>query len=183
MKIYLIRHGETTGDIEDRYGGEYNDHLTERGREQSEEAAKKMVNKGVKIIFASPYFRAQETAKIIQGHLNCPLETIDDLRERSYGIISGLTKADAKDKYPDIVELQKNSYLNDLPGGETYDNFKVRIASAMKKLIGTPHSTIIIITHGGPIRCIFREILKKGELENLGDCEVFEIDTKKEGVI
>lgn len=34
MKIYLVRHGETTGDVEDRYGGWYDDHLTDRGKEQ-----------------------------------------------------------------------------------------------------------------------------------------------------
>ena len=39
MKIFLIRHGETTGDIENRYGGSYDDHLTQRGRAQLEETA------------------------------------------------------------------------------------------------------------------------------------------------
>ena len=33
MKIYLIRHGETTSDIEDRFGGDYDDHLTSHGVE------------------------------------------------------------------------------------------------------------------------------------------------------
>ena len=36
MKIYLIRHGETTGDIEDRYGGDYDDHLSKNGKQQVE---------------------------------------------------------------------------------------------------------------------------------------------------
>lgn len=35
MKIYLIRHGETTGDIEGRFGGDYDDHLTEQGKQQA----------------------------------------------------------------------------------------------------------------------------------------------------
>ena len=35
MLIYLARHGETTGDVEDRYGGDYDDHLTEKGTERN----------------------------------------------------------------------------------------------------------------------------------------------------
>ena len=39
MKIFIVRHGETTGDLEDRYGGDYEDHLTLHGKEESKEAA------------------------------------------------------------------------------------------------------------------------------------------------
>ena len=41
MKIYLIRHGETTGDVEDRYGGDYDDCLSKTGEKQVKELAKK----------------------------------------------------------------------------------------------------------------------------------------------
>ena len=44
MKIYLIRHGETTGDIENRYGGDFEDHLSEKGTKQSHELAKKLAS-------------------------------------------------------------------------------------------------------------------------------------------
>lgn len=37
MKIYLIRHGQTTGDVEDRYGGAYNDELSAKGKVQTHE--------------------------------------------------------------------------------------------------------------------------------------------------
>ena len=64
MKIFLIRHGETTGDIEDRYGGDYDDHLSEKGKQQSKELAEKLKNKGIELIFHSPRIRATETATI-----------------------------------------------------------------------------------------------------------------------
>ena len=41
VKIYLIRHGETTGDVEDRYGGAYDDHLSEKEKAQARELAGK----------------------------------------------------------------------------------------------------------------------------------------------
>jgi len=42
MKLFLIRHGQTTGDLEDRYGGTYDDHLTELGHEQLQATAEKL---------------------------------------------------------------------------------------------------------------------------------------------
>jgi len=60
MKIYLIRHGETTGDIENRYGGSYDDHLTEKGKEQMKKTAEQLVGKNIEIIFASPHTKHKE---------------------------------------------------------------------------------------------------------------------------
>jgi len=49
MRIYLIRHGQTTGDLGDRYGGDYEDHLTEEGKKQSQKLANKLKNKNIEI--------------------------------------------------------------------------------------------------------------------------------------
>ena len=108
MKIYLIRHGETTGDVENRYGGNYDDHLTEKGINQSKKLANKLKNKGIQIIYHSPRIRATETSKIVNKILKVKLKVINDIRERNnYGIITGLTKKEAKQKYPEEVEKLK----------------------------------------------------------------------------
>jgi broad specificity phosphatase PhoE len=56
MKIFLIRHGETTGDIEDRFGGDYDDHLTEKGRAQSQELAKGLPEADIRMMKYSRHF-------------------------------------------------------------------------------------------------------------------------------
>lgn len=176
MKIYLIRHGESTSDVEDKYGGDYNDHLTSKGRRQASNLAKRLYNKGIKIIFSSPRLRAKETAEIIQKLLGCNLEMVDDLRERNfYGILTGMKKSVAKKKYPKLVGLLK-SYKNTVEGGEDYTHFKKRIIRASNGITNLDYSIIAIITHGGPISCIFREVLKLGEFKRLGDCAFFKID-------
>ncbi len=97
MKIYLIRHGQTTGDIEDRFGGDYDDHLTEIGLKQAEELAEKINNQGIKKIYYSPRIRAVETANKVNQITGIPIEKIDDLRERNaYGILTGKLKSEAK---------------------------------------------------------------------------------------
>ena len=53
MKIYIIRHGQTTGDVEDRYGGAYDDELTDKGKTQAQELASKLSDSGIKILFCS----------------------------------------------------------------------------------------------------------------------------------
>lgn len=175
MKIYLIRHGETTGDIEDRFGGNYDDHLTDEGKSQSKIMADKLKDKSIEMIFASPKIRAQETAQILSEILNIPIETIENIRERNaYGILTGMIKEEARNKYPKIVEEVK-SYKNTIEGAENYDHFRERILKAFEEISSKNYQTVAVVTHGGPIHCFFREVLKN-EIVKLRDCGMAEID-------
>ncbi len=69
MKIYLVRHGETTGDVEDRFDGAYDDHLSPKGKQQSGKLVNKLENKNIEIIYHSPLIRATETAEILSEKL------------------------------------------------------------------------------------------------------------------
>jgi len=183
MKIYLIRHGESTSDVENRYGGDYDDYLTENGKAQARKLADELAGKGIEIIFLSPRHRAKETAQILKEKLKCELKFVDDIRERNnYGILTGMKKSEAKEKYPDQVELLKSTY-NTVKDGESYEHFKGRIISSFNKIISSKYKTIAIVTHGGPIRCIFREILRLGEIKELKDCHVFELEKKREKLV
>jgi len=169
MNIYLIRHGQTTGDIEDRYGGDYDDHLTEEGHKQSEQLAEKLINSNIEIIFCSPKIRAQETAKYLSEKLICEAEIINDLRERNhYGILTGVIKSQAGETHPHLVTLI-NDRTSTIEGAETYESLKERVIKVFKEIIRSDHETIAILTHGGVIRAIFREILDEGEI-NIDDC-------------
>ena len=181
MKIYLIRHGQTTGDVEDRYGGDYDDHLNEEGKRQSQELADKLSSAGIQKIFASPKIRAQETATILAKALNVPVETVNDFRERNhYGGMTGMTKAEARAQYPDLVELLNDTH-NTITGGEAYEPFKERVTDALKALMVSSAECNGIVTHGGPIRTIFREILRGGEID-IADCAFAELEASGGGI-
>lgn len=176
MKIFLLRHGESTSDVEDRYGGDYDDHLTPKGLAEAKELAEKLADKGIEVIYSSPRIRAKETADILKDYLNCKMEINSDLRERNaYGVLTGMVKAEAKEKYPEMAEALK-FYGNTIEGAESYENFKERVRRVFEELTSSQHETIAILTHGGPIRCFFREVIKLGELKSLGDCAVFELE-------
>ena len=71
MKIYLIRHGQTTGDVEDRYGGAYDDD-NKRWQDSTELGDKLMIRYSGP--FCSPLKRAQQTAEILKARLGCRLK-------------------------------------------------------------------------------------------------------------
>ncbi len=180
MKIYLTRHGQTTGDVENRYGGDYDDLLTENGKQQSAKLAEQLADKGVQKLYVSPRIRAQETAAIIAARLGLVAETLNDFRERNgYGILTGMTKEEALSKHPDQVELLKDVH-NAVSGAEEYAPFQQRITEALKSLSRQDADTVAVVTHGGPIRLVFRDILKVGEIE-VDDCAyaVFETDNSQ----
>ena len=137
MKIFLIRHGETTGDVEDRYGGNYDDELSSNGKIEAKELAKKLNGRGIQAIFYSPRKRAKQTLQIVNEVLNVKTIEVKDLRERNnYGILTGMIKAEAKKKFPkEVEEITKYKYLHKLKNSEDYASFKKRITTAFEKII------------------------------------------------
>lgn len=179
MKIYIAIHGESTGDVENRYGGRYDDELTEKGVSQAKDLAKKLSKKEIKFIFSSPLKRAEKTAEIIGEELKVEVDIIDNLRERNqYGPLSGLTKTEAKEEFADeIAKLKKHRYNTFVTGSEYYKRFTERLFPTFEKLLGEfENNNILLVTHGGPIRALLREYFKAGEIDSVGDCMLVEIE-------
>jgi broad specificity phosphatase PhoE len=174
MKIYVIRHGETTGDVEDRFGGSYDDHLTEKGKSQLQQTATSLIGKNIEIILSSPLIRARESVEIINGQIAVPVEIIDGLRERHYGVLTGLTKVVAKERFPEVVESHKDPLYTD-PEGESYEDFNARVISTFKDISARKYKTVAIVSHGGPIKTIYRFIGKELNRQ-LGDGEILELE-------
>ncbi len=65
---------------------------------------------------------------------------------------------------------------------ETYNHFKKRVVDSFLSIIKSKYQAIAIITHGGPIRCIFREILKTEELGKIENGAVFELENDELGL-
>jgi len=157
MKLFLIRHGQTTGDLEDRYGGTYDDHLTELGHEQLQATAQILTDSRVKTIFHSPLIRARESATIISNHLDCPLVEVKGLKERDYGILGGLTKAEALERYPEAAEAHKD-HTNTDPEGESWKDFNDRVITAFREIVEQAPETAVILAHGGSLKRILTHL-------------------------
>ncbi len=78
MRIVFVRHGEP----------DYvSDSLTAIGREQAKAAAIRLKEEGIEEIWSSPLGRALETAKAASDVLGLPVQTLDFMREVSWGSI------------------------------------------------------------------------------------------------
>jgi probable phosphoglycerate mutase len=181
VKIYLIRHGQTTGDLEDRYGGDYDDHLSPKGRKQAEALARSLKGKGIETIHHSPRIRATETARIVGNALKVKLKSARGLRERNnYGILTGMKRAEARKMYAGQVKELQRSIRHHVKGSEGYAPFKRRVLAAFRRIAENPsYQSVAVITHGGYISCIARELLHLGEFKSLGDCAIIAIAAEK----
>ncbi len=125
-----MRHGQTIGDIEDRFGGDYDDHLTELGRNQAQKLSFKIKSCGIEKIYSSPKIRAAQTASIINKKTGIPVELMDNLRERNcYGVLTGKVKNDAKKEHPKLVRALDDPKAT-IEGAEDYFLFKTRVLAS-----------------------------------------------------
>lgn len=170
MKIYLIRHGQTTGDVEKRYGGSYDDELTDKGKLQAHKLANKLGNSGIQILLCSPMTRAQQTAKILVSKLHCEIKIIENLKERNKnGVLSGMARDEARKKYPKLVE-EVEDYRNQIQGAESQEDFVKRIKKVITNVTNDiNYSTIGIVTHGGPMWVVLKDILNVS-ITDIADC-------------
>jgi len=72
VKIYLVRHGQTTGNCDDR--------LTGFGQRQAKALAKELIGEKIEVIFTSPKICDRETARILQEELKVKVEIINDFQ-------------------------------------------------------------------------------------------------------
>lgn len=169
MKILFVRHGESIDDIEDRYGGSADFDLTDKGREQVFESAKKIssFNEKFDVVLSSPLKRALQSAEIIANELHLEVEVFEYLKERNLnGILTGLVRSEAKEKYPEVVET--HSRWEYIDGSERTEDFNNRVKNAIKYLLRMEHNSLVAVTHGLFLKAFFKEMMDK-DVKKVGD--------------
>ncbi|MEM7729650.1 MAG: histidine phosphatase family protein [Pseudomonadota bacterium] len=147
-EIFLIRHGETEWNVEERYQGRRDSPLTDRGCEQSKHYGlwlSKMVRKP-DTVYSSPLGRARQTEAILRPFLNAPTTRWDDrLQEVDFGSWTGIQRADILTDPSNKHHGQGCSSTRfGSPDGESLDAALCRAASWLGELEGT----VIAVTHG-----------------------------------
>lgn len=127
-KLILLRHGESIWNKLNLFTGWTDVPLSEKGREESREAAKLISGAGIKIdvAFTSYLMRATETLDIVLSELelkDIPVFKSWRLNERHYGALQGLNKKDTALKYgEDQVYEWRRSYSTRPPALEIGDS-------------------------------------------------------------
>ena len=100
--LILVRHGQSTWNLEKKFTGWVDVDLTENGKSEAEKAGYLIKKKGIEINFyySSLQLRANHTLKIIQKVLNEKKNFVKawQLNERHYGALTGLNKIEISKK-------------------------------------------------------------------------------------
>ena len=155
----FLRHGESVGNAEERFQGQSDFPLTEAGREQARALADRWLREGMKFDLAltSPLSRARETAEIVAGKLNVPLEANSIWMERDAGGVSGLTREEASKLFPEPEFTTPYDAFGE--SGEGDWELFLRAGKAVHELIKRPAGKYLIVTHGGLLNKVMYVIL------------------------
>ena len=119
--VVIIRHGQSQGNAEGRFGGHTDTPLSPRGRKQARATAKARASENFSAIYSSDLPRAIETAGPLAELTGVALQTTDALRERSVGVMEGLTFEEAAEQHPEQYQaLLRRDFEHVLAGGESY---------------------------------------------------------------
>ena len=153
--VLLIRHGQSRGNAERRFGGHTATPLSGRGRNQAHATARTLKLESVTAIYSSDLARAMETAQPLAKLTGLPVNGTSAFRERSVGVMEGLTFEDAAQQHPEqYAALLRRDFEHVLTGGESYRQLLDRARQKLDEIIEENRGgKIAVFSHTGTI-CI-----------------------------
>jgi len=159
-RLLLVRHADTGAQYAGHYVGATDVPLSDRGHRQAGILVNVLKPFAPTRCFRSPQLRAQQTADVIGSGLQLDAEPDDDLREIDFGQWEGLTFNDIANGWPETVDAWAARAPGfGFPDGETLDNFEDRVRTASKRLCAGADNVVLVISHGGVIRCLICMLL------------------------
>lgn len=174
MKLYLIRHGETDNNKEQKFNGHNPQPLNEKGIMQANSAINMVDKLDLDLIICSPIKRAIQTANIINKN-NIPMMFDARIVERNAGKYTNtlVSKIDEHDWW-DINPKEKYETA------ESVEDLCERATDFLSELVKRYHNkNVLLVTHEGftkAVKVFFEGMPKDGNLSNLrtNNCEVID---------
>ena len=163
--LYLVRHGETYFNIENRIGGD--SRLTEKGLKQAAALGKYFSKKEIPIIFTSGMKRTIQTAMPIKAsQKKCALIPLPEFNEINSGICECMSYDEIRNTMPDVYKTRKKDKYNYVyPEGEGYVTMMERINRGINKVLylSDISKNIVIVGHRAANRMILSHFLFRRE--------------------
>jgi broad specificity phosphatase PhoE len=152
--VYLARHGQSDWNAAGRWQGHADRPLTALGLRQAADLAEELAGVTLDAVYSSDLRRARETAAAVAGPRGLTVETLAALREVDVGSWSGLTRAQARARFPDGFRRWTEGG-HGWEDGEPYDRMSKRVVDAVRR-IAAEHDgeSVLVVSHGGPIRAL-----------------------------
>ena len=163
MKLILVRHVETLGNVEHRLNGHTESEYTNRGEAMKVILVKELIDLNEKFnfnkIFASPTSRALKIARDVGAGIGKDVQADPRLREFNFGIFEGKTREECIEISPEPWELWMSDYLDYVvPQGQSQRDYHTGCAEFIAGL--EPDDTVLLIAHGGTIHGVITNLLE-----------------------
>lgn len=160
VQLLVVRHGETTWNVEGRIQGHRDSPLTARGLEQARAAAARLAREGVEALYCSDLGRARQTADEVAAATALPVRLDEGLRERAFGIVEGRIWEEFRAEEPEQARRLLEDPAHAVPGGESLARFRDRVTEALRRISAEAGAArIAIVTHGGVLGVLYREAM------------------------
>lgn len=155
--LLLLRHGETDRNVEGRSQGRADEPLNEHGRAQAVAAGRAVARTAPAAIYSSNASRARATAAAVAAACGLDVRVDPRLAELDHGELDGLTGAELRDRYPDLLEMWRGPGGPSLvlPGGESMEAAQARLVAVVQE-IGERHAGegVVVVSHNLALRAL-----------------------------
>lgn len=179
-RFYLVRHGHTAWNGENRLQGHSDLPLSDLGARQAECLGSFFASSHLRGIFTSSLQRSRQTAHAIasgNGHGVAPVIE-QDLVEMHLGAWEGLTPEEIDAQFAGAyAQWRSRPSSIAIPQAEPVEAFRQRVRRAFAKIIsGKDEGEYVVVSHGGVIAAILADtfgaeydaVLRKMRLDNAG---------------
>ena len=181
--IYLMRHGETDWNRQERMQGRTDCPLNVCGWRQAAEAKKRFGAMGVTFdrVYSSTLSRAAETARIVSGAPEGAVETDPDLVEMGMGRYEGVLFRDLPEEMFRFFADPEHAPCPE--GMEPIPQMRERIGRFLEKLRRMdPGGTVLVVAHGAAMRVLLGQLMGENWIEGwrmpIGNCSVYRTELK-----
>lgn len=187
IHIYLIRHARQKSPL-----CNVNVSLADEGLIQSKLTGKRLREYNIDKVYSSNLIRAKMTAHIIREEIGIEEDSdgkceFEDLRETDFGELTGLEDDLIKEKYKDYFTKREYAIEDiSIPGGENGEQVYLRMNGAINNIIKdcleNDYKNVVVVSHGGAIRCYLSGILKMpfgkrfAISKNMENCSITQVD-------
>ena len=139
MKIYFVRHAQTTANKEQKIEGHTQGEITPEGRKQARTTAQQLASINFEAAYTSDLTRCTQTTNILLEEHTIQATKDSRLRGRNYGSYEG--------KPVGSIDWKEE--------GKTFEhenNYTQRVQEIIKEIVSQHTGNVLIVTHGGVIR-------------------------------
>ena len=162
ITVFLVRHGESIGNEENRWQGTADYPLSARGLWQAERVAERLAGYSPAALYSSPLARARQTAEILGRAIGLAPGLDDRLQEYDIGQLAGLRVEDVREQYPAVFEAmtRPGRHYVPMPGEEGARPFRARITAAWDDIVGSAtDGSIVVVTHRAVMMGLISHVL------------------------